>query len=932
MDTLEGAFAYSPSHRLLKLTLAPGSRIDDDVLLPYELSGHEGFSEGYTYRLLCLSPEQRLPLRDLIALPVQVALLTEAGQHRALCGFVTRAERLACDGALALYRLTLQDPLAILQRSKRSRVFQDLTVLEFVRQIVDDHRHHNSVLAQSVDLRIECRGDHPKQSWATQYNETDAAFIQRWLAQEGIAWTIEHGEAGQAGEQPKMTLVLFDEASALPGKSIRVRYHRNDGTDTRTEDVLTDWSSARLLQPGRTMRASYDYQTVTVNTQQDDNRVDQGEVGNRLAATLEDYEYEPHFSANDARDYLRYGKLRMGAHEFQSALYTGSGPHRRLPVGATFQLLDHPSADDGQHFTITQARLYARNNLSPRLETQAHTLLQHPAALADRQEWDTAEGAAVCQTRFQAARKGVPILPAYSDTDYAKPVAPAFMTGIIVGPPGEEIHVNERGCVQVKMNFTRQQDHRHAAGAGAAGKDGDSIWIRVAQPWTGTGYGHLWMPRVGDECGIFFENGDIDRPIIKGVLFNGTHLPPDFSQAGELPGNKTQSGIKSKMHKGNGSNEILWDDSTGEQRLRVATDHGSTALNLGYLVHPRVGGKGQPRGEGLEARTDGYGALRAAKGLLLTTDARDNANSTHLDSKELTTQLKGSLALSKALSDAAQDHHADPLDANDEARRLIDVADKTYPQAGGTGQQADVAGYAEPLLALSSPAGIVGATPKSWQIAAGEHLHASSQKDMNLAIGNRYAMTIKQAWSVFVVEDGMKLFAGKGKIQMQAQDDEIEALARKDVTLASIAGDIDLSAAKSIRITAGGGCQILIENGEISFKAPKGVNIHGSVKNFTGPASVNPVLPHLPQGEIKPWEMELRYLYHDGEPVKAATYKAVFPDGSTKTGVLDAEGYAKLENTSSPTAQITYGKDPRPFEKFKYKTKPDDELDGWMNT
>lgn len=148
--------------------------------------------------------------------------------------------------------------------------------------------------------------------------------------------------------------------------------------------------------------------------------------------------------------------------------------------------------------------------------------------------------------------------------------------------------------------------------------------------------------------------------------------------------------------------------------------------------------------------------------------------------------------------------------------------------------------------------------------------------------------------------------------------------------IASVDGNIDFTAAKSIRLTAGG-CQIEIANGQISLKAPGAINIHGSVKNLTGPASVSSVLPHLPQGEIQPSDIEFRYAYHDSEPVKAAAYKAIFADGTTKTGVLDAEGHARIENAPSTVATIIYGKDPRPFEKFKYQAKPDEELGDWLN-
>jgi len=307
--------------------------------------------------------------------------------------------------------------------------------------------------------------------------------------------------------------------------------------------------------------------------------------------------------------------------------------------------------------------------------------------------------------------------------------------------------------------------------------------------------------------------------------------------------------------------------------------------------------------------------------MLVSTDARNNASSS---------QLKGNLELSTTLSDAAKAHNADALDANDELQRVIKVAETTYTQQGGTGQQATVPGYEEPLLAFSSPAGIVSATPKSHDIAAGEHLHLSSQQDMNIAVGNKLSMAVKEAWSVFVARAGIKLFAGKGKVQIQAQDDEIEAIAKKDIRITSTSGDVEITALKGIRLTAGG-AQVEIGNGKITLKAPGPVNIHGSVKNFTGPASVNPVLPHLPQGEIRPSDFEFRYTYHDGEPVKAATYKAIFADGTTKTGVLDAEGHVKIENAPSATATIIVEKDPRPFEKFKYQAKPDDELDDWLN-
>ena len=821
------ALAFTQSARLFTLSFAPGSGIDEGTLLPQELSGDEGISEGFTYTLTCLSADAYLELKQFIGLPVQVSLLTDGGEERALCGLVTRAEFAGSDGGFTRYVLTLQDPFAVLGLRVNSRVFQDLSVREFVDVLLQEHRQNNPVLASCFDLDDRCMGDHPTQSWVTQYNESDTTFITRWLAQEGISWYFEHGDAGMPGEHPTLTLVLFDDVSVLePASADKIRFHRDDGTES--EDSITEWQGVRTLQPGGTERASYDYKAVVTSTQQDGASIDQGEHGAQLASTLEDVRYEPHHSANNEDDYARYGKLRIGAHAFASKCFTGKGSHRELAVGRHFELADHAvhdqDAPQDRQFTVLRTRLLARNNL-----------LQ-----------DDTGSEPVFQTEFDATRKHIPIIPAFSTTEHAKPTAPTLLTAIVVGPPGEEIHVNEYGCIKVRMPFTRSQDHQYAEGAGASGTDRDSLWIRVAQPWTGSQYGQVWTPRIGDEVLIQFINGDIDRPIVIGSVYNGTHRPAAFSDNGSLPGNKALSGIKSKMHKGRGLNEVIWDDSTNEQRLRTATDHGKTALNQGYLVHPRREGKGEPRGEGLELRTDQYGALRAGKGMLVSTDARNNETGTHLDSKELTNQLQGNLELAKTLSDAAKEHNADPLQANEEADRLIKVANKTYTQQGGTGQKAEVPGYEEPILAFSSPAGIVSATPKSHDIAAGEHIHLSSQQDMNIAVGKNLAMAIKEAWSVFVAKSGIKLFAGKGKIQIQAHDDEIEAIAKKDIRITSVGGNVEITALNGIHLTAGGSL-IDISNGQITLKAPGAVNIHGSVKNLTGPARVTPNLPQLPK-------------------------------------------------------------------------------------
>ncbi len=887
-----------------------GSGIDDNILLPHELTGREAINEGFTFTLTCLSSDAFLELKTFIGVPIQLAVLTDNGDHRAICGIVTHAEHAGSDGGFSRYVLTLQDPFAVLALRINSRVFQDLSVRQFTSVLLQEHRQNNAVLAACFALDDRCISQHPSQPWVTQYNESDAGFLSRWLAQEGIAWYFEHGESAHPGEQPKLTLVLFDDVSMLDAASAgKARFHRSDATED--EDAITEWRAMRALQPGGTMRASYEYKNDVTNTQYDQASNDQGHFGTILAGTLEDYRYDSHHSADGDDDYARYGKLRIGAHDYAGKLFSGTGTHRELVTGRHFELSDHPvhdqDAQEDRQFTVIRQNLYARNNLPDDMR-EVRTFFALPDDTLIPQE-KTPATQSVYRTRFDAVRKHISIIPAFSNTELAKPVAPSLMTATVVGPPGEEIHTDALGRIKVRMPFTRIQDQRHAEGAGATGSDRDSVWIRVAQRWNGKEYGHVWIPRIGDEVLINFIQDDIDRPIVTASVYNGTHRPATFSDAGNLPGNKTLSGIKSKMVKGSGHNEIVWDDSTAEQRIRVATDHANSALNQGFLVHPRVGGKGEPRGEGFELRSDDYGAIRAGKGLLVSTDVRENARSTHMDSKELTTQLKGALELSTVLSDAAKDHHADLLEVNEEAQRLLQVAEKTYSQSGGTGQKAEVAGYEEPVMAFSSPAGILSATPKTQQITAGENIHISSQKDTNIAIGKRLAMAIKESWSVFVATSGIKLFAGKGKVQIQAQDENVEITARQEVNIASIAGDIDFAAARRIRITAGGGCQIEIANGQIAFRAPGPVNIHGSVKNFTEPARVTPQLPELPSHDT-PHTRKFALASLEGKLIDGAEVSLFDPETKTKvwSSPIAATGFSDpmpdQPNSDSYTAVI----------------------------
>ena len=168
---------------------------------------------------------------------------------------------------------------------------------------------------------------------------------------------------------------------------------------------------------------------------------------------------------------------------------------------------------------------------------------------------------------------------------------------------------------------------------------------------------------------VSFIEGDIDRPIVTGVTYNGSHSVPVFSGAGALPANKTLSGIKTKEHEGGQYGELLFDDSKGEVRTKLSSEHGKTQLNLGYLIHPRTDGKGEARGEGFELRSDKQGAIRAS-GLLISTEAKGGASGKQLDHSPAQSQLESALALAQSLGETATNQLADSIETGDEGKTV----------------------------------------------------------------------------------------------------------------------------------------------------------------------------------------------------------------------------------------------------------------------
>ncbi|AUH52507.1 type VI secretion system tip protein VgrG [Chromobacterium sp. ATCC 53434] len=852
LSTLLASFAsaFTQDNRLLTLALGHGD-IAAGQLLPQTLSGEEGVSRPYRYTVSCLSPDANLELKTLLGQSTRLGIADAQGRETVRCGVVSQARLAGSDGGFSRYELSIEPPFALLRHRRASRVFQDLSVPAIVQQIVQEHQAANPAFAQGQTLEIQVGQASPR-SYCLQYRESDYDFIVRLLHEEGYAWRFEHID----GDSPQVKLVVFDDVYSLPPAEVeRVRFHRSDATEE--EDGLTDWQAARQIVPGSVALASFDYQPVSTQHSGDSSQIEQGQTGQSLQSSLQDYDPQGLYYAGDADQLSHYARLRQQAHDAAAKTFEGTGSIRGLTAGQWFRLDDHPAhegdAAEQREFVVTGQSFQVQNNLP----TDLASILPSPLAGEGQGERGINAETAPFTTQIQAQRRGIPLTPAYAHTEQAKPTSLGVQTATVVGPAGSEVHTDEQGRIKVQFHWQRPDEHP-TIGAGL--DDKSSCWLRVAMPSAGAGWGHQFLPRLGQEVLVDFIEGDIDRPVITGVLYNGGHPPPEFSGAGSLPANKTLSGIKSKEHQGGGYSELLFDDTPGEVRAKLSSEPGKTQLNQGFLAHPRSNGKAQPRGDGFELRTDKHGAIRAAHGLLLSTEAQNGASGKQLAREHAQSQLDSALNLAQSMAEAAAGQLADTMETgpdgidpdNGKSGNKADghlqhhvEALKAWEAGSNTDKDGktakDQAGQ-QPLLVLSGPAGIVSTSEQSQTLSAGQNLNLVAQRDANQVTGRRWIHNVGQHISLFVagVKDkvALKLIAAKGKIQVQAQSDAMELTADQDVTITSVKDKIIVHAGDEILLTAGG-AYIRIKGGNIEVHAPGKVTVKGASHSMDGPASMD---------------------------------------------------------------------------------------------
>lgn len=901
-DLIQGSSGLTESNRPIRVRLFQEKDVLDDVLLVKRVTGSETLCGGLEYRLLCVSARADLPLKEFIALPVELQLVTDRGAMNVVCGIVAQAAAGQSDGGLATYELVIRDALALMEHRINTRVFRNRNELDITQIIVDEWRRNNPVLARTFNVDwSHITGTYPRRELTLQQNESDADFLRRLWKRRGIAWGTQSGSTAALEHQdtPTHILVLFDDASKLPQNSAgTVRYHRDDGTEQ--SDSIVMWSPVRKLKPGNLTRQSWDYMRGRQMTTTVPSCIDQGATGNRFAASLDDYLIDVPHAGDDDHDYRNIGDLRMKRHEYESKCFYGEGSVRAMCVGQWIALSGHPEIDTHppkeREFVVTRLEIDAENNLPKTLDDRVERLF----AL---NRWDERTPSSFLKqasnergmrynNRFSCVRRGIPIVPAF-DPRIDLP-RPQLQSAIVVGPAGEEIHCDQYGRVKVRFLGTRTEDHDHAQGAGASDSDRDSAWIRVASTWAGNQWGALTLPRVGDEVIIDFLGGDPDKPILVGRVHGGLALPPSFSHTGSLPGNKYLAGIKSKEGHGTRYNQLRLDDTPGQINAQLSSQHGHSELNLGWLTHPRNDGKGEARGEGAELRSDHAVAVRGGQGVLISAASRPNAGGKQLARTELIGLTEALQGVQQELSKLSATHHAEGSDDKLLAQLIAYL--KEWEAGSNTGKDEAGAG-GQPVVALSAPAGVAVTSQDNIAIGAQTHVDVVSIGNTQLSVGRKLLARVSESISLFAHRLGIKLIAASGKLELQTHGGDIELTSAKRIVLTA-ADEIVLQAPK-LRLVAQG-AQVEIGGGAITQQSSGEHTIKSSKFAHVKPGGGSPAAVTLPKSEsAHDLQTVLRWMGTD-EPMTNQRYRITMEDGRSFEGRTDAAGLTERVLSTIP--------------------------------
>ena len=474
-----------------------------EELLFRSMTAVESLGQPFEMQVVALADEALAQPADMLAKPVALGVALADDSRRWFHGLVGAVGLEGMVGRRYAYRLSLRPWLWLAGHRADIRIFQNQSVDEIVKKVLQEF---------SGDFRFDLEASYAPVEYCVQYRESDLDFVSRLMEHEGIYYYFEH-------ERDKHTMVITDATSthrAAPGYASFA--YRHGLLDASEGDCIGHWTWTHELRPTKATLQDYEF------TKPGQEMLRSHDAGTPYAPQLlEVYDWPGRYATPDAGG--RLAELRAQERQSMQAHVAGGGTVRALACGARFSLDDPPPHGEGEYVAV-----------STRIDVSS-----------GGPESDEGEARFACS--FSAIESGAVFRPARLTP---RPTA-GPQTATVVGPSGEEIHTDEHGRVKLHFHWDRlgQRD------------ENSSCWVRVAQPLAGDGFGMVALPRIGQEVVVDFLEGDPDRPVVVGRLYNGTHSTPY-----KLPDHKTVTTFKSRSSKGGSAdtfNELRFEDEKGHE-------------------------------------------------------------------------------------------------------------------------------------------------------------------------------------------------------------------------------------------------------------------------------------------------------------------------------------------------------------------------------
>ncbi|SFD93760.1 type VI secretion system Vgr family protein [Massilia yuzhufengensis] len=876
--------------------------------------------------IIVVSIDAHVPLEPLIGQETSLEVRLASGDRASFAGDITEIAMLGSDGGLARYRLRLSPWMWRLSQVRNCRVWQDKTVIEIVDSVFSSYlplarwRWSNEtgpVINEVGPL-----------SYCCQFRESDLDFVQRLLAEAGLGWRFEQGEDGEGtvlfADSTQQAAIPEDASSEAGGG---IRFHRAGACER--QDTVQTLRANRKLGASLSTVFSYDYKSRKVVAASSPTK----ERNRNNMLLLESFDIPGQYAFASASQARRFADMRMERHEAIGQMWSGSSTLRTLRAGTRLTILDTPlrQLGDGSAFTVLRVVSVGLNNMPPPAQHALAELFgpipellldsvrhSEPPDFALAVERAEETGYANCFEALPANVVWRPQPPENGAASYSRPTAPGSQTAIVVGADGsdqpngaDELYCDRFGRVRIRFHWQ---------------ESGATCWVRVAQRFAGDGTGAQFLPRIGTEVLVKFLEGDIDRPVIVGALYNGQGeggIAPTpggrtfdvrdtspfaaahdhgISGQGNVAGGNSpvwdgasddsaghrnaaaQWGLRSKEFGSSKYNQLVFDDTDAQGHVQFASSRSASELNLGHLIHTADNYRGSFRGKGAELRTDGYGAIRAGAGLLISSYTISHSAAYRAPAGENAAgiaMVNQAVALAEAFSAAATTHQAvafaahagthvkgaSARDANAAPLQALraalsgvvsdqgvesasaDAADKhTEPTKGQLPHTGDA------VLGISAQADISMGAGQSFQLAVGESATTASGQDSQFVTGGGMRNHTGQAIGILggalkvcASAFGVQLVAAKDRNDFEALRDTITAQARDEASVISANSHIDWAAAKRICMSTADGANITINGGNITVQCPGKITVHAGKKSLVGPQSLEYPLPRLPR-------------------------------------------------------------------------------------